>query len=365
MSRPRISFQNVLPALLLIVALIIACSIDNDPTRHITELAYRLDQKLLLSAVGVFTLQQLFRCLRLSGLLPSSVPFLRLQGISLIQVFSGSLLPMHLGSLTLPELLRREGIPRSSSWAAQTLIAAIDLFVAAILTIGYGVFFLSRPMSSAWSTPVSSAIALSYFAVFALAVVAIFALRRATGSAQTESVPTDNDGVHGRSPGEWLRRTGPQILFASGLFGFLSRAISQVHRALLLVSRNQLYRCTLLTALTRLLSLTLSMVVCLALAPSVEWPAALAICLMMPFISAVGVHGVAGIGTSDAALAALLSIAGVDISEAVTVAILARALHFLLSMIGGGIGLLCLSVSSFPPRSSTNLSQKGEGGWTN
>ena len=360
MSSLRMSFQYVFPAFILIVALVTAYSISNDPTIHVLELSYRIDQKLLLTAIGLFGMQQMLRCVRLSGLLPLPITFVRLQGISLIQFCSNSLLPIHLGSLTLPELLRREGVPRSVSWAAQTVTTALDIFVAAILTIGSGLFFLYRPLSSAWSTPLLIALALSYFSLFFLGVAATIALRRAI-----RTQPADNEGVRmgpAETPQRHYRLTLP---FATRLYVLLIQTVSQVHRALLQIPRSKIYRCSLITVLSRLLSLALSMVICRALAPDVQWHSALAICLIMPFISAVGFHGVAGIGTSDAALAALLSVAGIEISEAVTVAILARTLHFFLSTLGGFFGLFCLTVPHFFSRYLATLPKKGENEWTN
>lgn len=286
----------------------------------------RLAPGTLAMLGGLHVAQQLGRTARLAVLLPRPVPAARLQAIVLLHQFFANLLPLKAGSLSLPELLKREGIDRSQTLATMVTGAGLDLLVTTLLVALAGPF-LRAPLGQlrALQQPLLAICLCLLVAV----IVALAAARRAEA---------------------WFKVQGQRSL--PGWPGTIVARFRSFLAALVRLPPPRLAGSIVITLVNMLVAIAFSYTVCRQLAPQLAWQAILLIILIMRLASHVSVQGLAGLGTSEALLVLLFCGFGLTASEALAVALLGRGLHLALVLLGGGLGSLLLLVDRTGPRSA-------------
>ncbi|MCO6453689.1 MAG: flippase-like domain-containing protein [Pirellulaceae bacterium] len=286
----------------------------------------RLAPGTLAMLGGLHVAQQLGRTARLAVLLPRPVPAARLQAIVLLHQFFANLLPMKAGSLSLPELLKREGIDRSQTLATMFTGAGLDLLVTTLLVALAGLF-MRAPVGQVQA--LQQPLLAICLCLLAAAVVALLAARRVEAWFMA-------GGQHSQ-PG-WL---GTVVAWSRSFLGTLGR-----------LSLPRLAGGISLTLVNMLVAIAFSYTVCRQLAPQLSWQAILLIILVMRLASHFSIQGLAGLGTSEALLVLLFCGFGLTASQALAVALLGRGLHLVLVLLGGGIGSLLLLIDRAGPRSA-------------
>lgn len=99
------------------------------------KIAGKANAWLLIPAFVVYLMLAISRAVRLRVLLPNDLRWSRVAGYSFLHNFLATLFPFRLGELSLPLLLKQEGITAARTLATLTLIRLTDLFALLICLV--------------------------------------------------------------------------------------------------------------------------------------------------------------------------------------------------------------------------------------
>jgi glycosyltransferase 2 family protein len=294
-------------SVLAVIALLLLVEID---VGRFSEMAARLNAWLAIGLIALFCGVQMFRVLRLQVLLQQPVRFLDLLAAVLVHQFLASLLPWKLGELSLPMLLRRNGVRVSESLAVLLLSRVLDLLVVALLFGGSLCWFWpSLPPGLRQTWPLAAAL----IGVAAALLAGGFAARawRSGCSLTAEGAPATGVWQLGRQLLESFRR----------------------------LQRGQIVRGAGYTAGMWSASTAFNLWFCLAFASRIDPGAAVVVVLMIPLINQLPIRGLAGIGTTEAVAVVMFTGAGLSAAEALALGVWGHVFHFGLIAAGGLLGL--------------------------
>jgi uncharacterized membrane protein YbhN (UPF0104 family) len=325
---------------LAVIALLLLVEID---VGRLSEMAARLDAWLAGGLIALFCGVQMFRVLRLQVLLQQPVRFLDLLAAVLVHQFLASLLPWKLGELSLPMLLRRNGVRVSESLAVLLLSRVLDLLVVTLLLgISLSWFWPSLPPGLRRMWPLAAALIGVAVALLAGGFTVREAVKkwdrlRAATAKTPENQPSRrclSQFVH--SLRSWL--SGRSLTVAAPATGvwLLGRQLLESFRRLKLgqILRGAGYSAGMWGAAT-----TFNLWFCLAFASRLDPGAAVVVVLMIPLINQLPIRGLAGIGTTEAVAVVMFTGAGLSAADALALGVWGHVFHFGLIAAGGLLGL--------------------------
>lgn len=314
----RVRYRRVLmlaPVLVSVLAIGLLLAVVDWQPRQFEAMSQRLTQEGLVVLALLFGLQQLGRATRLRALMAQAPDTRRLVEIVMIHQFCDYLLPLKAGELSLPELLKREGVERPVACAMLVVMRGCDLLLATLLLLGTLVFLHDEiPEALSLTVPL---IIVAGGLLGGLAVTIRWASRR-TPDGRTRDVA----------------RYGNAIRYSAGKLGLFRDALGAL-------SARQYWRAVLSTLGISLAGIAFNLFFCWQFAPDLRWQSALLVVLAMPLISQIPIRGWAGIGTSEATLVFLFCQAGMPAPAAFSLAICGRIFHFLL-LSSSGLAAFCL-----------------------
>ena len=302
--------------------------LDRDAMAETTR---RLSLPTVLVLCGLHLGQQLVRAFRLSVLLNQRVAWRRLISAVMLHEFFTTMLPLKAGAVSLPEVLKREGVPRSQTLAVMVAIMGLDLVAFVLPLILLAVDVRSLPMDvAALQQP--------------LLVVCLVLVMAAAGGLFV--VRRFDDWMAGKSVSD---SAGPRFWVVSQLRLFL--------RSMAGLTRRQLAYGMLLGVLNLTIAICFSFVFVRELAPQLGWQPILVVILIMRVVGKFALQGFAGLGTNEPILVFLLCAIGLGTSESLTITVLGRAFHLGLITAGAAVGGLLLC---WPSRRTLDDGQTGQ-----
>jgi len=318
----------LVPLLVSVGALsVLLAAIEFDPLT-IIELGRRLSLRGGLLLVALFVAQQVVRAVRLQAILPQTGGFSRALEVVLWHQFCAQMLPFHTGELSLPELLARQGVPRSESLGVMVAMRASDLLASVmLLSLGWTALPGAAELLGRFASPVLR-VAVGLLVVL---LVTLLVLRRWTRDLERSAA----------------------LLPATSWRPHAARFV----RILAKLSRGQAAVVLVYSTAVGVCGVTFSFLFCREFVPQLDWQATLLVVLLMPLLGQIPLRGFAGIGTTEAYLVVLFSLAGLPAGSALALAVCGRVFHLGLMAAGALLAFALHGVRRW--RSSTASTQAG------
>ena len=278
----------------------------------------RLDARMAVLLTCLFALPQATRILRLRWLLPESIGWFRVMSIVLMQQFFVALLPWKLGDLSVPMMLKREGVRVTESLALLVLTRWLDtLAVVVLLTIAMILFWPELPtaLQRCWPAVAVAACLATLLLVTGLGV------RQPTVRRRASLWATRFQSVSGRG------------------WPWLIRHLGDGYRTFSTVPWPTLLAGAVVTLGLWVFSVAFNVIFCIHFAPQLQWPAVTVVVLLAPLINHLPVRGLAGIGTTEAIAVLIFSLAGMHPTEALVLGLWGHICNFALIAAAGLVGL--------------------------
>jgi len=316
MGAHKLLRKLILPLLISALAVGILLSLVRLDLRGCGQMLRSIDGPFVLLLSSCYLIPFLLRSWRLHLLLPRRVPTTRVLGATLLHQFYATFLPLKTGEMSLPMMLKSDRIRRAETIGVLWVARSFDLVAAAsLLSASLWVFRGPLPKEVLRLWPVAAVawglVAMAGGVVLLGPNLMITILAR-LGSALT-------GGIAER-------------------LGWVGQRVADLQQAVRDIDAFRMLVATLISLAMWLPMASFGVAICRQFVPQVAWPAALVLSLCLPLLLQLPIHGLLGIGTSQAVIVLLFATVDVPTSEALSLGIVWQLLQTLLLLVVGAVG---------------------------